>query len=103
MYSKHNKTRKKKKKTQKKIKLQQDSDDMVEPPDDYLCPISYKLMEEPIIVTQSGWTYERTEIEHWIKKNGTDPNTRQECTVNDLIPNRTLRDAIERWKEDNNI
>ena len=59
-------------------------------------------MEDPVIVRQSGWTYDRPSIEDWIKENGNDPNTRDECKLSDLIPNRTLRDAIAKWKEDNN-
>eukprot|EP01083_Nonionella_stella_P259103 884994_1 len=72
----------------------------VEPPNDFLCPISAELMVDPVMVTQSGWTYDRVEIEAWLRENGTDPNTRHACSVDDLVPNRTLRDAIMRWKED---
>eukprot|EP00483_Globobulimina_turgida_P004691 UN04700 len=66
---------------------------------EFFCPIGYEIMENPVIVIKSGWTYERSAIENWITENGNDLNTRQKCTVEDLIPNRTLRDAIVRWKQ----
>eukprot|EP01083_Nonionella_stella_P074832 203104_1 len=72
----------------------------VQPPEEFLCPISAELMVDPVMVTQSGWTYDRVEIEAWIRENGTDPNTRHACSVDDLVPNRTLRDAIMSWKAD---
>eukprot|EP01083_Nonionella_stella_P259102 884988_1 len=72
----------------------------VQPPEEFLCPISAELMVDPVMVTQSGWTYDRVEIEAWLRENGTDPNTRHACSVDDLVPNRTLRDAIMSWKSD---
>lgn len=83
----------KKKKSKKKRKGE-------EPNPEFCCPINYDLMEDPVIVRQSGCTYERSAIVEWIKENGTCPNTRAVITVNDLIPNRTLRKAIENWKKE---
>eukprot|EP01083_Nonionella_stella_P067670 179133_1 len=68
-------------------------------PNEFQCPISFTLMIDPVIVKQSGWTYEREAISKWIRENGTDPNTRAQCSVDDLIPNRALRDAIDAWKK----
>ena len=70
------------------------------PPKEFMCPISFDLMEDPVMVKTSGWTYERQEIERWVNENGNDPNTREPCSISDLIPNRTLRDAIAAWKKD---
>jgi len=74
-----------------------EDDDDDEPPDEFLCPISYELMKDPVIVKQSGWSYERNAITEWIAVNGNDPKTRDPCSVEDLIPNRTLKATIERW------
>eukprot|EP01083_Nonionella_stella_P006345 18419_1 len=71
-----------------------------EPAPEFLCPITYELMEDPVIVNVSGWTYERTAIQNWINTHGNDPNTRQQAAISDLIPNRTLRDLIKRWKDE---
>jgi U-box domain len=65
-----------------------------EPPESFLCPISYEVMRDPV-VDSDGNSYEREEIEAWLKKHGTSPITRAPLTVEDLIPNRALRDLIE--------
>ena len=68
------------------------------PPSQYLCPITQELMQDPVILIVSGRTYEREAIRKWVQDRGTDPITRQQCTVNDLVPNRALKDAIDEWK-----
>ena len=40
----------------------------------YICPISYQLMEEPVIA-EDGQTYERAQIELWLSKNNKSPLT----------------------------
>lgn len=51
-------------------------------------------MKDPVI-TLSGQSYERSVIEEHIKKRGTDPLTNEKLTLEDLRPNRGLREAIE--------
>lgn len=55
-------------------------------------------MEDPVI-TPAGHTYERTAIEAAIKKNGRDPMTQEALKLEDLRPNRSLREAIEDYKK----
>ena len=42
---------------------------------EYICPITQKIMEEPVI-TPYGTTYEKSAIIDWIKKNKTDFKTK---------------------------
>lgn len=53
-------------------------------------------MKDPVI-SITGQSYEREVIEEHIKKRGTDPLTGEKLTLEDLRPNRGLREAIEAW------
>ena len=55
---------------------------------------SFDVMRDPV-TTPSGHTFERTDIEHWIRIHGTCPVTRASLQVTDLVENRSLRDAIQ--------
>jgi hypothetical protein len=63
----------------------------------FMCPISLKLMEDPVLDPE-GNTYERRAIETWLKKKETSPMTRAPLTASMLYPNRALREAIESFK-----
>lgn len=60
---------------------------------EFLCPLSYEIMEDPVI-DENGHTYDRKSIEEHFKKNGRrSPFTNR--TIKMLIPNRSLRTLIE--------
>lgn len=63
---------------------------------DYLCDkISFELIQDPVI-TPSGVTYNRNEIEQHIQRIGHfDPITRQPLTLDQLIPNLLVKEIIE--------
>ena len=63
-------------------------------PNEYVCPISLELMKDPIICND-GYTYERNSIMNL--KNNISPITREILYINNLIPNRALKDAIDRF------
>jgi hypothetical protein len=62
--------------------------------DQYLCPIGKQRMIDPVI-DKEGNSYERSNIVRWLETHGTSPITRTPMSINDLIPNRSLRDVIE--------
>ncbi|XP_026231804.1 WD repeat, SAM and U-box domain-containing protein 1-like [Anabas testudineus] len=69
-----------------------------EAPDEFLCPITRELMEDPVIAAD-GYSYERESIESWIRgKNKTSPMTNLPLQTTLLTPNRSLKMAITRWK-----
>ena len=68
-----------------------------EPKPGFLCPITQDLMLDPVLLTSSGHTYERAAIEAWLKQQGTDPQTRAVASVQQLIPNRALKETIDHW------
>jgi len=64
-------------------------------PSSFFCPISHELMEDPVIVVETGQTYERNRIEQWFKDNSRDPLTNQHLHKRTLTPNIALRNTIE--------
>merc|ERR1712228_365124 len=73
----------------------------MEVPTEYECPITYNLMQDPVLVVTSGWTYDRKAITEWINEHGDDPMTKKKTSLEDLVPNRSLIDGIEQWKKRN--
>jgi len=65
-----------------------------EPPESFCCPITGEIMVDPVM-DQQGHSYERRAVELWLTKENTSPMTRLPLTKEQLIPNRSLRDAIE--------
>jgi len=66
-------------------------------PDEFLCPISYEVMEDPVIL-EDGHTYDRKSIEAWLMQRRTSPLTNRTVVSIALNPNYALRSAIERWR-----
>ena len=72
------------------------------PPPDYLIDSAFscEIMEDPVIASD-GITYNRSEIEEWFKKHDTSPKTGEILKSKGLIPNISIRNAIEEWKKSN--
>ncbi|CAN7137185.1 unnamed protein product [Brassica rapa subsp. narinosa] len=72
-------------------------------PEDFRCPISHKLMSDPVIVS-SGQTYDRECIKKWLDDgNSTCPKTQVKLTSDIVTPNYALRSLIAQWCESNGI
>lgn len=74
--------------------------------DEYLCPINATLMDEPVLLTLDGHTYDKEAIERWLYEHRTSPMTRKKMkdneTVHDvLVVNRNLKSLIEKKQEKN--
>ena len=69
---------------------------------DFLCgKISFEIMNDPVI-TPSGITYDRYDIEQHLHRVGRfDPVTRQELTIDQLIPNLTMKEVLEHFVSEN--
>lgn len=63
-------------------------------PSTFYCPITTSIMTDPVIDID-GNSFEKSAITEWILKNGTSPITRRNMTIENLVPNRALKDAIE--------
>ncbi|KAF8054220.1 hypothetical protein N665_1334s0009 [Sinapis alba] len=72
-------------------------------PEDFRCPISLKLMSDPVIVS-SGQTYDRDCIKKWLEDgHSTCPKTQETLTSDTVTPNYALRSLIAQWCETNGI
>ncbi len=81
-------------------------------PAPYRCPITMEVMKDPVIAAD-GVTYEREYIQEWFiqqknsfGRNNADvisPLTGKTMVHTNLTPNIKLRQAIEIWKETNNL
>lgn len=75
-----------------------------EVPAEYLCPITRDIMEEPVTIVQTGNVYDRQAIEEWFSRGkNTCPLTGEILSDRKFIPNRPLRDGIERWCNSNPV
>ena len=70
----------------------------VEPPDEYLCPITQELMRDPVIASD-GHTYERGAIEIWFSKKVVSPKTGSALETSATFPNHIMRRQIIEWQE----
>jgi hypothetical protein len=68
-------------------------------PDAFECSITQDMMTDPVICSD-GHTYERSAIVDWFTRgNNTSPKTGAQLLHQNLIPNISLRQAIEEFKE----
>jgi hypothetical protein len=63
------------------------------------CPISSKLMRDPVILIENGQTYDKESIETWLKDHDTDPLTNEKLTNKQLITNFAVKKLIEKCLE----
>jgi len=68
-------------------------------PDQFLCPITKEIMEDPVTLEGDGLTYDRTAIEEWLSSRDISPITNQILESKELTPNPKLKAAIEKFKK----
>ncbi|GLJ10679.1 hypothetical protein SUGI_0132860 [Cryptomeria japonica] len=67
----------------------------------YTCPISHEVMDDPHFAAD-GFTYELEAIKEWFDSgHNTSPMTNARVDHTNLLPNRSLKSAIQEWKEAN--
>lgn len=65
-------------------------------PFEFLCPITNKIMKDPVKAAD-GYTYERRAIRRWFRKKRSSPMTNETLTDLEVQPNDELRNRIERF------
>ncbi|GMI86402.1 hypothetical protein like AT4G36550 [Hibiscus trionum] len=67
------------------------------PPEEFKCPISSRLMYDPVVIA-SGQTFERVWIQKWFDDgNDTCPKTEMKLAHLSLTPNAAMKDMISKW------
>ncbi|KAL1546279.1 U-box domain-containing protein 33-like isoform X1 [Salvia divinorum] len=63
----------------------------------FICPIFQEIMQDPVVAAD-GYTYESEALKGWLE-NGHDasPMTNLKLPHSDMVPNHTLRSAIQEW------
>ena len=76
-----------------------DHPDDADIPDHFMCPISYTLMQDPVIC-RDGHSYERAALERWFEMNEPrSPRTNEPLADKTIIPNQVLRSQITEYME----
>jgi STIP1 family protein 1 len=71
-----------------------------EVPEHLIDPISFEIMHDPVI-TKTGQSYERATIVEHLKRNPTDPLSRDSLMIHELRPNVNLKKACDEFWEGN--
>uniref|UniRef100_A0A5B6ZAN0 RING-type E3 ubiquitin transferase n=1 Tax=Davidia involucrata TaxID=16924 RepID=A0A5B6ZAN0_DAVIN len=67
------------------------------PPEEFKCPISSRLMYDPVVIA-SGQTFERMWIQKWFDEgHDTCPKTKRKLAHFSLTPNISMKDLISKW------
>ena len=73
----------------------------LEYPDNFLCPITYDIMHDPVSA-RDGHTYERSAIQRWFDEGKrSSPVTNEIMLSTDLIPNHFVKAQISTWRDQN--
>ncbi|KAG6427152.1 hypothetical protein SASPL_111392 [Salvia splendens] len=63
----------------------------------FICPIFQEIMQDPVVAAD-GFTYELEALRGWLESgHDTSPMTNLKLPNSDLVPNHTLRSAIQEW------
>src|SRR4051812_23031593 len=62
------------------------------------CPITMELFRDPVLAPDDH-TYERQAIEEWIQGHGTSPMTRQRLSIEELRPNRQVKELVDAFEK----
>lgn len=76
------------------VKLERDN---IYAPSNFFCPILQDVMEDPYVAAD-GFTYEHRAIKAWLERHNVSPVTRLRLQHSMIIPNHTLRSAIQQWR-----
>ncbi|CAD7702323.1 unnamed protein product [Ostreobium quekettii] len=75
------------------------SGDSREPPAGFVCPISLGVMQKPVLIPETGVSYEAESIEEWFRRGETTcPKTNLKLSSTSLVRNYALQTAIHEWK-----
>ncbi|KAK9457598.1 ubiquitin elongating factor core-domain-containing protein [Dipodascopsis uninucleata] len=83
---------------QAKTQNEQGEEELGDIPDEFLDPLMYTLMEDPVILPSSRVSLDRATIKSHLLSDSTDPFNRMPLKLEDVIPNNELKQQIEDFK-----
>ncbi|KAJ1655624.1 Ubiquitin conjugation factor E4 [Dispira simplex] len=78
---------------------QLEEEDLGEIPDEFLDPLTWSLMEEPVILPSSKVTLDLSTIKSHLLSDSTDPFNRSSLTIDMVVPNTELKEKIREFKQ----
>ncbi|SCU91994.1 LADA_0F13520g1_1 [Lachancea dasiensis] len=81
-----------------KIAEEEEDLEMGEAPDEYLDPLMFTIMKDPVILPASRVTIDRSTIKAHLLSDSTDPFNRMPLKLEDVIPNDDLRHEIHLFR-----
>ena len=78
--------------------VQQNTINYDDAPEEFLDPLTYNLMENPVILPSSHINIDRRTIEDYLLSNPSDPFNRNPLAKDELIPNEELKKKIDEYK-----
>ncbi|KAI7817553.1 ubiquitin elongating factor core-domain-containing protein [Gamsiella multidivaricata] len=76
----------------------EDEEELGEIPEEFLDPLLYSLMEDPVLLPTSNISIDRSTIKSHLLSDTTDPFNRMPLKIGDVIDNVELREKIQAWK-----
>ncbi|KAG6700508.1 hypothetical protein I3842_08G115600 [Carya illinoinensis] len=78
-------------------------EDLCAVPEEFRCPISRKIMRDPVVLT-TGETYDRIFIQRWLNEgHGICPKTQEVLPHIVLTSNKLVREMISQWCRENGV
>ena len=72
--------------------------DLVVEPEELLCSITRTMFRDPVMVVESGHTYERSAVlTHFERDGAKDPITGRALSSTTVTTNRTVRQIVQAW------
>jgi ubiquitin conjugation factor E4 B len=81
------------------VQEKKQEDEMGDIPEEYLDPLMFTLMEDPVILPSSRQIIDRSTISSHLLSDSTDPFNRAPLSIDMVLPHEELRLKIKAWKE----
>merc|ERR1712113_1180286 len=85
------------------ISQQQQQEDEVETPEEFLCQMTYCIMSNPVQLPQSKKILDYTVAERTVRGTGRDPYANTDLKLEDLIMLPELKEQIHKFAKENKI
>lgn len=82
-----------------KNETEADEEELGEIPDEFMDPIMFTLMKEPVVLPTSKITVDLATIKSHLLSDSTDPFNRSPLTIDQVTPNTDLKKRIEEFKQ----
>jgi leucine-rich repeat protein SHOC2 len=72
--------------------------DLDDEPEELMCPITRAMFQDPVMVVDSGHTYERSAVlAHFRRNRAKDPLTRRALSSTKVMTNWAMRNVVQAW------